>query len=59
MLVQRGSLALCMWVDILKEGLLPRQDPYVIVTKVVLAIMKLEKMSKQLLLIGKLDMDQT
>lgn len=58
MLVQRDSLALSMWVDILKEGLLPRQDPYVIVTKVVLAIMK-RKMSKQLLLIGKLDVDQT
>lgn len=35
MLMQRVSLELCMWVNVLKEGLLPSQDPYMIVTEVV------------------------
>lgn len=48
-----------MWVDNLKEGLLPSRDPCVIVAEILQAIMKLEKMAKQLLLIGKMDMDQT
>lgn len=45
-----------MRVDILKKALLPSPDPYVIVTDAVQATVKLERMAKELLLSGKVDM---
>ena len=59
MLVGRDSLALCMWVDISKKGLLPSPDPYAIITDTGQTTVKLEKMAQQLLLSDKVGMDET
>lgn len=59
MLAQRHLLEFRVWVGVLKEGLLPSRELYVIATEAVWAIPKLEQMAKQLLLVGQVGMDQT